>query len=96
MIAELPTSPTVNISLVVVEAVIEVEVVVVEVVVAYHVLLLPAGPTVNMSLDPAGVWGGAGSLSSPPPLDAILNPHLWVPPTLVPVYMRALKALLTV
>ena len=79
MIAELSTSPTVNISLVVVEAVIEV--VVVEVVVAYHVLLLPAGPTVNMSLDPAGVGGGAGSLSSPPPLDAILNPHLWVPPT---------------
>ena len=54
MVAGLPTSPTVNISLVVVEAVIEV-VVVVEVVVAYHVLLLPAGPTVNMSLDPAGV-----------------------------------------
>ena len=95
MVAGLPTSPTVNISLVVVEAVIKV-VVVVEVVVVYHVLLLPAGPTVNMSLDPAGVWGGAGSLSSPPPLDAILNPHLWVPPTLVPVYMRALKALLTV
>ena len=95
MVAGLPTSPTVNISLVVVEAAIEV-VVVVEVVVAYHVLLLPAGPTVNMSLDPAGVWGWVGSLSSPPPLDAILNPHLWVPPTLVPVYMRALKALLTV
>ena len=59
MVAGLPTSPTVNISLVVVEAVIEV-VVVVEVVVAYHVQLLPAGPTVNMSLDPAGVWGGGG------------------------------------
>ena len=58
MVAGLPTSPTVNISLVVVEAVIEV--VVVEVVVAYHVQLLPAGPTVNMSLDPAGVWGVGG------------------------------------
>ena len=57
MVAELPTSPTVNISLVVVEAALE-EVVIVEVVVAYRVLLLPAGPTVNMSLDPAGVWGG--------------------------------------
>ena len=62
MVAGLPTSPTVNISLVVVETAIEevvivVEVVlaVVEVVVAYRVLLLPAGPTVNMSLDPAGV-----------------------------------------
>ena len=54
MVAGLPRSPTVNISLVVVEAVIKV-VVVVEVVVAYHVQLLPAGPTVNMSLDPAGV-----------------------------------------
>ena len=62
MVAELSTGPTVNISLVVVEAVIEV-VVVVEVVVAYHVLLLPAGPTVNMSLDPAGVWGGGGRVS---------------------------------
>ena len=55
MVAGLPTSPTVNISLVVVEAAIEEVVIVVEVVVAYHVLLLPAGPTVNMSLDPAGV-----------------------------------------
>ena len=82
MVAGLPTIPTVNISLVVVEAAIEEVVLVVEVVVAYRVLLLPAGPTVNMSLDPAGVWGGAGSLSSPPPLDAILNPHLWVPPPL--------------
>ena len=94
MVAGLPTSPTVNISLVVVEAALEVVVIVVRS--GSSVLLLPAGPTVNMSLDPAGVWGWVGSLSSPPPLDAILNPHLWVPPTLVPVYMRALKALLTV
>ena len=55
MVAGLPRSPTVNISLVVVEAAIEEVVIEVEVVVAYHVLLLPAGPTVNMSLDPAGV-----------------------------------------
>ena len=58
------------------------------------VAAMPTGPTVNLSLGPAGAIGG----ESPRPPSPKKNPPFWIPPSspLLPVSMRALRALLPV